>query len=81
MGGSVRNPQAPAAGTFEAALLTNNPIAFWRLSDAAGTLLLYDSVGYHAAASQGDAEQTDRGAHGGRFLSALCPKRSRTAAR
>ena len=46
-------PQGPAAGTFEAALLTNNPIAFWRLNDSAGTLLLYDSVGYHAAANQG----------------------------
>lgn len=46
-------PPAPAPGSFDAALITNEPIALWRLSDAAGTQLLYDSVGNHPAANQG----------------------------
>lgn len=45
-------PSGPAAGSFDAALLTNNPIAFWRLSDPAGTQLLYDSAGSHVAENQ-----------------------------
>jgi hypothetical protein len=45
-------PSAPLPGSFDAAVLTNNPIAFWRLSDASGTQLLYDSVGTHVASNQ-----------------------------
>ncbi|HEY5913859.1 MAG TPA: LamG-like jellyroll fold domain-containing protein [Verrucomicrobiae bacterium] len=43
----LQTPAAPAAGSFAAGVLASDPIGYWRLSDGAGTPIVYDSAGNH----------------------------------
>ena len=42
-------PPAPSPGSYAHAVLTNHPIAYWRLNDPAGSPLIYDLAGSHNA--------------------------------
>ncbi|MCI0748014.1 MAG: immunoglobulin domain-containing protein [Verrucomicrobia subdivision 3 bacterium] len=45
-------PPPPPPGSFPHALITNGPLAYWRLNDPSGTTVLYNSVGNQNAMNE-----------------------------